>query len=106
MLGYPMSLLAMRYVIRIEPGLKLALPVFGRLLPNSDTGQGSASHFRGVWEQLIKKRGLDREETRSLSIVFANSRCRTLPLSARGIRADVRACRLARDGELRERACS
>ena len=54
----------------------------------------------------FKKRGLDREETHSLSIVFANSRCRTLPLSAKGIRADERACTLARDGELREKACS
>src|SRR6267154_686628 len=100
MLGLAMSLLAMRYVMRIEPGLKLTLPEFGRLLAKSDTWQGSASHFRGVWEQLLKKRGLDREEIRSLSIVFANSRCRTLPLSAREIRADARACRLARDGEL------
>jgi hypothetical protein len=32
---------------------------------------------------LLKKRGPDPEETRSLSIVFANSRFRTLPLSAR-----------------------
>jgi hypothetical protein len=43
-----MSLPAMRHVIRIELGLKLALPEFGRLLPNSDTWQVPASHFRGV----------------------------------------------------------
>ncbi len=40
-----MSLLGMRYVTQIEPGLKLALPEFGRLLPNPDTWQAPASHF-------------------------------------------------------------
>ena len=102
------SLLAMRHLVRIELSLKLALPAFGRLLPNLDTWQVPASHFRGGVgaEQLVRKRGPDRVKTRNLSIAFSNSRCRTLPLSARGIRADARACKLARDGELREKACS
>src|SRR5437588_630699 len=38
--------------------------------------------------------------------VFTNSRFRTPPGSATGIRADAQAYTLARDGGLREKACS
>src|SRR6267378_4386390 len=53
---------------------------------------------------VIHSRG--RQATRTLSTAFPNSRSRTPPPSATGIRADARAYTPARDGGLREKACS
>src|ERR1700682_6221907 len=44
--------------------------------------------------------------TRTLSTAFPNSRSRTPPLSATGIRVDARAYTPARGGGLHEKACS
>ena len=60
----------------------------------------------GGFERFLKNRSRGRQATPTLSTAFPNSRCRTPPLSARGIRADARAYTPARDGGLRERACS
>ena len=57
-------------------------------------------------ERFLKNRSRGRQATRTLSTAFPNSRCRTPPRSAMGIRADARACTPARDGGLREKACS
>jgi hypothetical protein len=57
-------------------------------------------------ERFLNNRSRGRQATRTLSTVFPNSRARTLPCSATGIRADARACTPARDGGLREKACS
>src|SRR6266852_1178935 len=56
--------------------------------------------------RFLKKRSRGRQATRTLSTVFPNSRSRTPPRSATGIRADARAYTPARDGGLREQACS
>jgi len=47
-----------------------------------------------------------RQAPRTLSTASPNSRSRTPPRSATGIRADARAYTPARDGALREKACS
>src|SRR5437667_9049109 len=57
-------------------------------------------------DRFLKNRSRGREATRILSTAFPNSRSRTPPRSATGIRADARAYTPARDGGLRERACS
>src|SRR5437870_986052 len=54
----------------------------------------------------LKNRSRGRQATRTLSTAFPNSRFRTPPRSATGIRADARAYTPARDGGLREKACS
>src|SRR5437870_10169909 len=54
----------------------------------------------------LKNRSRGRQATRTLSTAFPNSRSRTSPRSATGIRADARAYKPARDGGLREKACS
>src|SRR5438876_12447489 len=54
----------------------------------------------------LKNRSRGREATRTLSTAFPNSRSRTPPRSATGIRADARAYTPARDGGLRAKACS
>src|SRR6266849_4168274 len=54
----------------------------------------------------IRNRSRGRQATRTLSTAFPNSRFRAPPLSATGIRADVRAYTPARDGGLREKAYS
>src|SRR6266851_3678620 len=48
----------------------------------------------------------DHQATRTLSTAFPNSRARTSPGSATGIRTDAPAYIPARDGGLREKACS
>jgi hypothetical protein len=47
-----------------------------------------------------------RQAPRTLSTASPNSRARTAPFAATGIRVDARACTPARDGGLREKACS
>ena len=56
--------------------------------------------------RFLKIRSRGREATRILSTAFPNSRSRRPPRSATGIRADARAYTPARDGGLREKACS
>jgi hypothetical protein len=53
-----------------------------------------------------KNRSRGHQATRTLSTAFPNSRSRTPRRSATEIRADARAYTPARDGELREKACS
>jgi hypothetical protein len=55
---------------------------------------------------FLKNRRRGRLATRTPSTAFPNSRSRTSPRSATGIRADARAYTPARDGGLREKACS
>src|SRR5437667_6993288 len=57
-------------------------------------------------ERFLKNRSRGRQATHTVSIAFPNSRSRTRPRSATGIRADARAYTPARDGGLREKACS
>ncbi len=57
-------------------------------------------------DRFLKNRSQGREATRTLSTAFPNSRSRTSPGSATGIRVDARAYTPARDGGLREKACS
>src|SRR5271167_444082 len=57
-------------------------------------------------ERFLKNRRRGGQTTRTLSTAFPNSRSRTPPPSATGIRADARAYTPARDGGLREKACS
>src|SRR3989441_9871960 len=57
-------------------------------------------------ERFLKNRSRGRQATRTLSTAFPNSRSRTPPGSATGIRADAPAYTPARDGGLREKACS
>src|ERR1700740_2016954 len=56
--------------------------------------------------EFFKNRSRARQATRTLSTAFPNSRSRLPPRSATGIRADARAYTPARDGGLREKACS
>src|SRR5258708_5262963 len=57
-------------------------------------------------KRFLGNRNRVRQATRTLSTAFPNSRSRKPPLSATGIRADARAYTPARDGGLREKACS
>jgi hypothetical protein len=57
-------------------------------------------------ERFPNNRRRVRQAPRTLSIAFPNSRSRTPPVPAAGIRADARAYTPARDGGLREKACS
>ncbi|MCU1258138.1 MAG: hypothetical protein JWO80_1023, partial [Bryobacterales bacterium] len=68
--------------------------------------RGSESGFACALERFFKNRSRGRQATRTLSTAFSNSRSRTSPRSAMGIRADARAYTPARDGGLREKACS
>src|SRR3989441_7434518 len=67
-----------------------------------------AAHPRAACalERFLKNRSRGRQATRTLSTAFPNSRSRAPPRSATGIRADARAYTPARDGGLREKACS
>src|SRR3989442_9580782 len=67
-----------------------------------------AAHPRAACalERFLKNRSRGRQATRTLSTAFPNSRSRTPPLSATGIRADAQAYTPARGGGLREKACS
>ncbi len=67
-----------------------------------------AAHPRAAWAlvRFLKNRSRGRQATRTLSTAFPNSRSCTSPRSAMGIRADARAYTPARDGGLREKACS
>src|SRR5271166_4537086 len=57
-------------------------------------------------ERFLKNRPRGRQATRTLATAFPNSTSHTPPGSAAAIRADVRAYTPARDGGLREKACS
>src|SRR6266852_8613291 len=59
-----------------------------------------------ITSRFLKNRRRGRQATRTLSTGFPNSRVRTSPQSATGIRADARAYTPARGGGLREPACS
>jgi hypothetical protein len=54
-------------------------------------------------ERFLKNHSRARQTTRTLSPAFPNSRSRTPPRAATGIRADARAYTPARDGGLREK---
>ena len=76
-----------------------------RNFSNNPNGRGSMSppSQRGA---CALERCLKNRSTRTPSTAFPNSRSRTPPRSATGIRADARAYTPARDGGLRGKACS
>src|SRR6266404_5422937 len=69
-----------------------------------------STHYDAWWlcekARFFKNRSRGRQVNRTLSTAFPNSRSLTPPGSATGIRADARAYTPARDGGLREKACS
>src|SRR5216683_2981323 len=57
-------------------------------------------------QRFLKNRSRGRQATRTLSTAFSNSRFRTPPRSATGIRANARAYTPGLDGGPREKVCS
>src|ERR1700688_5039668 len=74
--------------------------------PTSSPSPGGLCCLDSALARFLKTRSRGRLTTRTLSTAFPNSRSRTSPRSATGIRADARAYTPARDGGLREKACS
>ena len=89
---------------RLGPRSGSAIPQTGSGRPILTTAavRGSACALA----PFFKNRSRDRQAPRTLSTAFPNSRSRSPPCPARGIRADERVYTPARDGGLRERSCS
>src|SRR5580658_6811166 len=76
------------------------------ILPEEMAGELLYSFAATHDHRFLKNRTRGREATRTLSTAFPSSISRTSPPSATEIPADAPACTPARDGELREPACS
>jgi len=92
-------------------GRPLLTAAAARSFYNNPNGWARCLHHRCpraacALERFLKNRSRDRQTTRTLSTVFPNSRSRTPPCPATGIRADVRAYTPARDGGFVRKAYS